>query len=105
MKIDLRKSVVGPCLFATLLALPVSQTFGQTTPGVTENEILIGSCSALEGPSHFLGVETVTGATDYFNLVNEEGGVNGRKLKLVSADDSYDPAKTQACFEHLMSEK
>jgi branched-chain amino acid transport system substrate-binding protein len=105
MKIDLRKSVVGPCLFAALLTLPVSPAFGQTTPGVTENEILIGSCSALEGPSHFLGVETVTGAKAYFNLVNEEGGVNGRKLKLISADDSYDPAKTQACFDHLMSEK
>jgi ABC-type branched-subunit amino acid transport system substrate-binding protein len=96
---------VGPCLFAALLTLPVSPAFGQTTPGVTENEILIGSCSALEGPSHFLGVETVTGAKAYFNLVNEEGGINGRKLKLISADDSYDPAKTQACFDHLMSEK
>jgi len=105
MKIDLRKSVVGLCLFAALLTLPVSLTFGQTAPGVTENEILIGSCSALEGPSHFLGVETVTGAKAYFNLINEEGGVNGRKLKLISADDSYDPAKTQACFDHLMSEK
>jgi branched-chain amino acid transport system substrate-binding protein len=105
MKIDLLKSVVGPCLFAALLALAASPTLGQTTPGVTENEILIGSCSALEGPSHFLGVETVTGAKAYFNLVNEEGGLNGRKLKLISADDSYDPAKTQACFDHLMSEK
>lgn len=77
----------------------------QTTPGVTESEILIGSCSALEGPSHFLGQQTVTGAKAYFSLVNEDGGVNGRKLKLVSVDDSYDPAKTQACFDHLMSEK
>ncbi len=105
MKIDLRKSVVGPCLFAALLTLAVSPAFSQTTPGVSENEILIGSCSALEGPSHFLGVETVTGAKAYFSLVNEEGGVNGRKLKLISADDSYDPTKTQACFDHLMSEK
>jgi branched-chain amino acid transport system substrate-binding protein len=38
-------------------------------------------------------------------VINDEGGVNGRKLKLVSVDDSYDPEKTQACFEHLMSEK
>jgi branched-chain amino acid transport system substrate-binding protein len=75
------------------------------TPGVTESEILIGSCSALEGPSHFLGQQTVTGAKAYFSLTNDEGGVNGRKLKLVSVDDSYDPAKTQACFDHLMSEK
>lgn len=82
-----------------------SLALSQSAPGVTDSEILIGSCSALEGPSHFLGVETVTGARAYFSLVNEEGGVNGRKLKLVSVDDSYDPAKTQACFDHLKSEK
>jgi branched-chain amino acid transport system substrate-binding protein len=59
----------------------------------------------LEGPSHFLGVETVTGAKAYFNLINEETGVNGRKLKPISADDGYDRAKTQPSFDHLMSEK
>src|ERR1700758_3487149 len=61
-------------------------TLGQASPGVSENEIIIGSCSALEGPSHFLGQQTVTGAKAYFNSVNDEGGVNGRKLKLISAD-------------------
>ncbi len=77
----------------------------QTAPGVTDNEILIGSCSALEGPSKFLGTETVTGAKAYFDTVNEAGGVEGRKLRLVVSDDSYDPAKTQACFDKMMSEK
>ncbi len=105
MKIANLKSGLGVCLFFTLLAGTAVPSSGQSTPGVSESEILIGSCSALEGPSHFLGVETVTGAKAYFSLINDEGGVNGRKLKLISADDSYDPAKTQACFDHLMSEK
>jgi len=105
MKIATLKSVLGLCLDCILIAGAASPAHGQSVPGVSESEILIGSCSALEGPSHFLGVETVTGAKAYFNLINEEGGVNGRKLKLISADDSYDPAKTQACFDHLMSEK
>jgi len=74
-------------------------------PGVTEKEIVIGSCAALEGPSSFLGRETVNGAEAYFHLVNDEGGVNGRKLRLVSFDDSYDPAKTQACWDKLMAQK
>jgi len=77
----------------------------QSAPGVTDKEILIGSCSALEGPSRALGVETVAGAKAYFSLINEEGGVNGRKLKLLAYDDSYDPAKTQACFDRLLGEK
>jgi branched-chain amino acid transport system substrate-binding protein len=90
---------------ASLSLVSLASAYGQGTPGVTDKEILIGSCSALEGPSHVLGVETVTGAKAYFSMVNEEGGVNGRKLKLVAYDDSYDPAKTQACFNRLMSER
>jgi branched-chain amino acid transport system substrate-binding protein len=77
----------------------------QSAPGVSDKEILIGSCSALEGPSHFLGSETVAGAQAYFSMINEAGGVDGRKLKLIAYDDSYDPAKTQACFDRLMSQK
>ena len=77
----------------------------QNTAGVTDNEILIGSCSALEGPSHFLGTETVAGAKAYFALANDAGGVDGRKLKLISYDDSYDPTKTEACFNRLMEQK
>ncbi len=75
------------------------------TPGITDKEILIGSCAALEGPSSFLGRETVTGAEAYFRLTNDEGGVNGRKLRLVSYNDGYDPAKTQKCWDELMSQK
>ena len=77
----------------------------QTTPGVTDKEILVGSCSALEGPSQALGLQTVAGAKAYFSLINEEGGVHGRKLRLVAYDDSYDPAKAQACFDRLMNDK
>src|SRR5258708_6868046 len=46
----------------------------QNPPGVTDKTIVIGSCSALEGPSHSLGAETGTGANAYFSLINEEGG-------------------------------
>jgi branched-chain amino acid transport system substrate-binding protein len=105
MKIATLKWAPGLCLVSILIVGTALPAHGQGTPGVSEGEIVIGSCSALEGPSHFLGVETVTGAKAYFNLINDEGGVNGRKLKLISADDSYDPAKTQACFDHLISEK
>jgi branched-chain amino acid transport system substrate-binding protein len=87
-------------LFGTALSL-----HAQNSLGITDKTITIGSCSALEGPSHSLGVETVAGASAYFNLINDEGGVNGRKLKLIAYDDSYDPAKTKACFERLLSDK
>jgi branched-chain amino acid transport system substrate-binding protein len=90
-------------LFALLAGLGIAKA--QTTPGVTEKDILIGSCAALEGPSSFLGRETVTGAEAYFEAINEEGGVNGRRLRLVSQDDSYDPSKIQACWDKLVAQK
>jgi len=88
------------CLFSS-----TSRVYAQTVPGVSDREILIGSCSALEGSSHFLGTETVTGAKAYLDMINDAGGIDGRKLKLISYDDSYDPAKTEACFNRLMEQK
>jgi ABC-type branched-subunit amino acid transport system substrate-binding protein len=76
----------------------------QGVPGVTSKEILIGSCSALEGPSHALGTQQIKGAQAYFSLINQEGGVEGRKLRLLAYDDSYDPVKTEACFKRLESQ-
>ena len=104
MKKDTLKYVLGlGVLFGCLFAVS-SLLQAQNTTGVTDREILIGSCSALEGPSHFLGTETVTGAKAYFAMINDGGGVDGRKLKLISYDDSYDPAKTEACFNRLMEQ-
>jgi branched-chain amino acid transport system substrate-binding protein len=74
-------------------------------PGITDKEIAIGSCAALEGPSAFLGRETVAGAETYFAMINDEGGVNGRKIRLHSFDDSYDPAKAQECWDKAMAQK
>jgi ABC-type branched-subunit amino acid transport system substrate-binding protein len=93
-----------------LFALAISCCTGSlaqesSTPGVTKNEIVIGSCSALEGPSHALGTQQIKGALAYFDLINDEGGIAGRKLKLIAYDDSYDPAKTEACFGRLISQK
>jgi branched-chain amino acid transport system substrate-binding protein len=103
MKKDLRPVLRGT--LACLFLCGAASVLAQNTPGITDKMIAIGSCSALEGPSHFLGMETVAGANAYFSLINDEGGVNGRKLKLIAYDDSYDPAKTKVCFDRLLSDK
>ena len=74
------------------------------TPGVTENSVLIGSCSALDGPARFLGNQTVLGATTYLHSINDEGGVFGRKVQLLAFDDGYDPDKAPACFKRMTKE-
>jgi branched-chain amino acid transport system substrate-binding protein len=73
-------------------------------PGVSAGEIKIGSCSALDGPARQLGLETVLGATTYFDYVNEQGGVSGKKLRLSSHDDGYDPEKAPGCFAQLLKD-
>jgi ABC-type branched-subunit amino acid transport system substrate-binding protein len=103
MKKSLRSQFVHTTLFLCFFGTALIAN-AQNVTGVTDKAVIIGSCSALEGPSHSLGVETVAGANAYFSLINDEGGVNGRKLKLVSYDDSYDPAKTQLCFERLLGD-
>lgn len=105
MKVAFLKYSLALCAVAVCLFPLASPVFGQGVPGVNEREVLIGSCSALEGPSHFLGTETVTGAKAYLDMTNDAGGVDGRKLKLISYDDSYDPAKTETCFNRLMEQK
>lgn len=101
MNLLLRLSLAAVFCILVLISSPRA-VLAQTT-GVTDKEILIGSCSALEGPSRFLGTQTVAGARAYFDAINEQGGVHGRKLKLIASDDSYDPAKAEDCFKHLQS--
>lgn len=90
--------------FVLVVALACSSAQAQTAPGVTDSQILIGSCSALDGPARFLGVETIVGATTYLNHINAQGGVNGRKVQLLAFDDGYEPAKAETCFKRLEKE-
>ena len=90
-------------MLLVLLMCGVAKTAAQA-PGVTENQIKIGACSALDGPARQLGLQSVLGATAYFSYVNDHGGVNGRKLSLVSFDDGYETARTASCFALLKRE-
>src|SRR5215471_21422344 len=87
-----------------IIASGLSTVSGQT-PGVTTSSILIGSCSALDGPAHFLGRQTVLGASAYLHMINDQGGVFGRKIQLQAFDDSYDPEKAPACFKRMTKEE
>jgi len=76
----------------------------QAVPGVTNEVIRLGSSLALSGHASYLGTQTLRGALCYLRQVNEEGGVHGRKLELVSYDDSYDPTRCLANTQKLIIE-
>jgi len=65
----------------------------QYGPGVTDTEIKIGQTSAYSGPAWAYGALSKTEVA-YVRMINERGGINGRKINLISLDDGYSPTKT-----------
>jgi len=77
----------------TLLASQNAFAQKKYDTGATDSEIKIGNVEAYSGPASAYGV---IGKTEeaYFKMVNEAGGVNGRKINFISYDDGYSPPKT-----------
>jgi branched-chain amino acid transport system substrate-binding protein len=72
-----------------------------TIRGVTDNEIRLGISAAFTGSAKELGNQMKLGIETAFNLVNESGGIHGRQLKLVAADDGYEPTRTAETMKEL----
>lgn len=72
--------------------------------GVSDTEIRIGQFAAQTGPAAELGKRMQAGIKAQFAAVNAAGGVNGRKLSLVSRDDSYEPEKSALAVKALIEE-
>ena len=63
------------------------------TPGISEQEIKIGATFPFSGPASPLS-NTGKGLIAYVNSINDRGGINGRKINLITYDDTYSPPKT-----------
>jgi ABC-type branched-subunit amino acid transport system substrate-binding protein len=69
--------------------------------GVTDHEIRFGIAAPFSGASKELGQHMKVGIETAFDAANANGGVNGRKLRLVAADDGYEPARTAQAMKAL----
>lgn len=76
----------------------------ETTPGVTDNEIILGSSLALKGHASYLGTQTLRGYMSYVEHVNENGGIHGRKIRIIAYNDGYDPPMCLANTQRLIVE-
>lgn len=76
-------------LCLVLSVLLVSGMNAIAEDGVTENEIVLGMSTDLSGPLAFMGQGHRDGALLYFRYINENGGVHGRKIKLLVEDDGF----------------
>lgn len=72
-----------------------------TTTGVTDTEIVVGSFGPLSGPAALWG-NIVKGLDATFKMVNDEGGIHGRKIKFIMKDDAYDPSKTVPAVREMV---
>ncbi|ARU54971.1 methylamine utilization protein MauG [Oleiphilus messinensis] len=68
------------------------------------NEIVVGMSTALSGPASQLGLGVKQGVDALFNRVNKDGGVQGKKLKLIALDDGYEPAKAAPNMRTLIEQ-
>jgi ABC-type branched-subunit amino acid transport system substrate-binding protein len=87
---------------ALATAAPSGAAVAAADPGVSSNQIVIGTTTPLTGPASPGYKDVAPAAQAYFNYVNANGGINGRKIKYVVKDDQYNPAKTKSATSELI---
>ena len=100
-----RKSMIAGSIAAGLSAVGVpavaQKKYGA---GVTDTEIKLGQTMPYSGPASAYG--TIGKAHQaFFKMINEKGGINGRKINLISLDDGYSPPKTVEMVRRLVEQE
>ena len=99
----LKKTLVFLCVAILGIFLMSTPASAQAVRGVTDTEILVGQWGPQTGPAAAWG--SVARGTDlYFKIINEEGGIHGRKIKYFLRDDGYQPAKTKAIAKEFVEQ-
>src|SRR5512145_58895 len=96
------KSSIVVGLMAVALAAP-AMAQKKYDPGASDKEIRIGNTNPYSGPASAYGTIGKSIAA-YFRMVNEQGGINGRKVNFISYDDGYSPPKTVEMVRKLVEQ-
>ena len=99
-----RRTFLQSSAAAAAFAASAGSAHAANAPGVTDTEIKIGQTMPYSGPASAYGVIGRTEAA-FFKMINEQGGVNGRKINLISLDDGYSPPKTVEQVRRLVEEE
>ena len=99
-----RRTFLQSSAAAAAFAASAGSARADNAPGVTDTEIKIGQTMPYSGPASAYGVIGRTEAA-YFKMINDQGGVNGRKINLISLDDGYSPPKTVEQVRRLVEEE
>lgn len=77
----------------------------QYSQGVTDTEILIANSAATSGSYAPVGVPFNAGIQAYLDMVNSEGGIDGRKITFIHTDDEFDPVKGKAALQNFVEDE
>jgi branched-chain amino acid transport system substrate-binding protein len=99
-----RRTFLQSSAAAAAFAASASSARADNAPGVTDTEIKIGQTMPYSGPASAYGVIGRAEAA-YFKMINEKGGVNGRKINFISLDDAYSPPKTVEQIRRLVEQE
>ncbi len=99
-----RTIVTGLSAASLVLGSGLAFAAGQYGPGVSDTEIKIGNTMPYSGPASAYGAVGKSDAA-YFAMINDQGGINGRKINFISRDDGYSPPKTVELVRQLVEEE
>jgi branched-chain amino acid transport system substrate-binding protein len=90
---------------ATAAAVAPQRPPAPSVRGVTDTEIRFGIAAPFSGPARELGRQMKLGIDAAFGMVNAAGGINGRQLRLIAADDGYEPTQTTEAMKQLFEKE
>jgi branched-chain amino acid transport system substrate-binding protein len=98
-----RRTLLAATPAALMFGCPLVARAKQYGPGVTDSEIKIGNTAPYSGPASNYGTIWKCEAR-YYEMINAQGGVNGRKINFISYDDAYTPPKTVEMTRKLVED-
>jgi branched-chain amino acid transport system substrate-binding protein len=98
---DLKRAALAAMAGLFLAGLSPAQAEKNYGPGVSDSEIKIGNTAPYSGPASAYGAAGLSELA-YFQMLNEHGGINGRKITMISLDDAYSPPKTVEQMRRLV---
>lgn len=105
----MKKLVLAVVLFMAVFTLSacvedIVEEQPEVVPGVTDTTVKVGNAAATSGPYGSIGLGFNAGIEAYFDMVNDDGGVNGRQIEFVHYDDEFDPAKGDTYTKTLVED-
>ncbi len=98
-----RTTAIGLSATGLVFATALAFAGGQYSPGAGDTEIKIGNTMPYSGPASAYGAVGKAEAA-YFAMINDQGGINGRKINFITRDDGYSPPKTVELVRQLVEQ-